>query len=198
VTCDHRLDWRIGRKLTDPHHGAVTIYDGCPDGDGGEPGHFIGTMFDPELARRVVEAVNRAAPYGDLSLDELAERAVLEMASDSAAHRVGPLLSAEELATMRRWLSVGRPSSPGRRILAHIDASADVAATQNAYMADRDGRVKELASTVVRLRGLLDEWGRHACDCPAYEWSGTEPACTCGWAEVEGELAGKEEPPPPE
>lgn len=43
-----------------------------------------------------------------------------------------------------------------------------------------------------RLRGLLDEWGRHACDCPAYEWSGTEPACRCGWAEAERGLAAKE------
>lgn len=54
----HPRPWRFGRKLEQTHHGAVTIYDGHPEGDGGQPGRFIGVMFTEEAARMVVEAVN--------------------------------------------------------------------------------------------------------------------------------------------
>ncbi|HEX4620131.1 MAG TPA: hypothetical protein VH208_01065 [Myxococcaceae bacterium] len=57
----HPTPWRVGRKLHHTAMGPVPLYDGCPEGDGGEPGHFIGTMFSSELARRVVAAVNESS-----------------------------------------------------------------------------------------------------------------------------------------
>lgn len=51
----HPLPWRVGSK------GKQTIYDASPDGDGGLPGRSLGRMDTPELAARVVEAVNELA-----------------------------------------------------------------------------------------------------------------------------------------
>jgi hypothetical protein len=49
---DHPTPWRVGSK------GRQTIYDASPDGDGGQPGRSLGRMDTPELAARVVVAVN--------------------------------------------------------------------------------------------------------------------------------------------
>lgn len=52
---DHSTPWRVGTK------GLQTIYDASPIGDGGQPGRSLGRMDTPELAARVVGAVNRLA-----------------------------------------------------------------------------------------------------------------------------------------
>jgi hypothetical protein len=49
---EHPGPWRTGTK------GRQTIYDADPNGDGGQPGRSLGRMDTPELAARVVAAVN--------------------------------------------------------------------------------------------------------------------------------------------
>lgn len=46
------LPWRTGTNVT------KTIHDASPVGDGGKPGKSLGRMDTPELAARVVAAVN--------------------------------------------------------------------------------------------------------------------------------------------
>lgn len=58
----------------------------------------------------------------------------------------------------------------------------------------RDAQLATADAQIAALREALDDalsQNGHAPDCPAREWSGIQPACVCGWAqiEVDGEAA---------
>lgn len=56
--CGYPGPYRIGRKLKRTLLGPVPIYDGCPNGDGGQPGHVIALAFNPEVAELLLAALN--------------------------------------------------------------------------------------------------------------------------------------------
>lgn len=69
---------------------------------------------------------------------------------------------------------------------------------RNEYQFDSAVAVPELQAELARLRGLLEKYGDHKeSECGLYSYHGKridgKRVCTCGWAEVERELASGEE-----
>lgn len=58
TTRTHTLPWRLGSKLDQTFHGAVTIYDGTPNGDGGRHGRFVAVAFTQAIGCAIVSALN--------------------------------------------------------------------------------------------------------------------------------------------